>query len=310
MAKYNFPVYLINLEHDYERKENSTRQLNELKINPIVVPAYNGHKKDFPFHQYRHLSRGTWWEKNIFKPGAFACYLSHAKCWRQIAMGSASYAMILEDDMIINKDVFKKFDIDNIPNSFDILFVNIGITRLFKLTSFPENQLTDDFISFNNLLLDLLIHNKFNDTLTPGSYGYIVSKKGATKLLQIMEHNKVCMGVDYAMIFNSLNNNDLEKIKKLKKIPNYLQVYLNNIHNDASSSNSKRINLDSYIYTLSALITHDYVSKSTIKHEIYTDFNVFENSFLDQIKFIVKKLRTLTFVQTLAKYTSLEKLNK
>ena len=280
MTKYNFPVYLVNLENAHERRESSLKQLHELEINPIVVPACNGHQKDFPFYQYRHLSRGKWWEKNVFKPGAFACYLSHAKCWEKIAMGSAPYAMILEDDMIIDHKAFQKFNIDNVPNSFDILFVSIGVTRLLKLTSFDKSQTTKDFASLNESLLDLLNHHKFNDNLTPGSYGYFVSKKGAAKLLEMMKQNKVCMGVDYAMVFGSLDNIDIEKIKKINDIPGYLQVYLDNIDSDASALNQERTCLDSYIYTLPALITHDDNVVSDLKHEIYVDFNIFDNSNL------------------------------
>lgn len=291
MTKFNFPTYLINLEHEHQRKKNSLKQLDELEITPKIVTAYNGHQKDFPFNQYHHLSRGKWWEKDVFKPGAFACYLSHAKCWKEIAMDSAPYALILEDDMIINQEEFQKFDIDNIPNSFDVLFVNIGVTRLLKLTSSNKSLATKDFASLNDTLLDLLIHNKFNDDLTPGGYGYIVSKQGAVKLLRMMEQDKICMGVDYAIIFNSLSNDDIETIKTLKEVPHYLQVYLNNINDDASSSNYERSSLNSYIYTLSALIT-PYHGESNIKHEIFTDFNVFDHNVLNKLKSYFSRANT------------------
>jgi len=292
MMKNDFPVYLINLEHDLERKEDSIKQLHELEITPIVIPACNGHQKDFPFYQYQNLSRGKWWDKNVFKPGAFACYLSHAKCWKEIAMSAAPYTMILEDDMIINKEAFQKLDLHNKLNSFDIIFINQGVTQFLKFTSFNETVPNNSFISLNETILDLFVHNEFNN-LQPGSYGYIVSKKGANKLLQIMEYDKICMGVDYAMIFNSLNNNDIERIKKLKEIPYYLQIYLDNISNDASSSNHKRISLDSYICTLPALVTHNYNPTSSIKHEIYTDFNIFNKNndkVFSKLNFIIKKL--------------------
>lgn len=291
MTKNDFPVYLINLEHDIERRKNSIKQLHELEITPIVVPACNGHQKDFPFYQYQNLSRGKWWDKNVFKPGAFACYLSHSKCWEKIAISTAPYAMILEDDMIVDKEAFQKFDINNKLNSFDIIFVNFGVTQFLKFTSFKENEFNNSFISLNKTIVDLVVHNEFNN-LQPGSYGYIVSKQGATKLLQIMEQDKVCMGVDYAMIFNSLSNSDMERIKKLKEIPYYLQVYLDNINNDASSSNYKRISLDAYICTLPALVTHNYNPTSSINHEIYTDFNIFDNNnnnFFSKLNFIIKK---------------------
>ena len=128
-----------------------------------------------------------------------------------------------------------------------------------------------------------LNHNKFNDNLTPGGDGYIVSKKGAVKLLKMMEQDKICMGVDYAMIFSSLTDNDLDIIKNLNEIPHYLQVYLDNINDDATSLNYKKISLDSYIYNSPALITINDI-ESDIKHGIFTDFNVFNDGILNKLK--------------------------
>ena len=102
MNNFHIPVYFINLERDQERREIGIKQLHKIGIKPHIISAYNGHQKNFSFYKYRHLSRGKWWDKNVFKPGAFACYLSHAKCWRKIAAGNSPYGMILEDDIIIN----------------------------------------------------------------------------------------------------------------------------------------------------------------------------------------------------------------
>lgn len=289
MKKSNLSVYLINLDHANQRRKKSIYQLDKFDINPIIIHAYNGHQTNFPFHQYRHLSRGKWWDKNTFKPGAFACYLSHAKCWEQIAIGKEPYALILEDDMIINDKAFQKFITQNIPSNFDILFINSSISLLLDLTSFDEIQKSDHFVPFNKILMNLLIHNKFNDSLTPGGYGYMVSKKGAIKLLQMMKKDRICMGVDYAIIFNSLNNKDIEKIKKLPYIPNYLQVYLNNLHDDTLNSNSKRVELSSYIYALSPPISYHH-GESDIRHDVVSDFSVFnmDQNFFNSMKLFMK----------------------
>lgn len=290
MTKYDFPTYLINLVDDTERRANSLDQLHKIDINPIIVPACNGHQKDFPFHEYSHLSRGKWWDKKVFKPGAFACYLSHAKCWETIASGSAPYAMILEDDMIINQDAFRTLTVDIVPDKFDLIFINQGVTDFLKYVSFKDDISSEEkFISLNKALLDLILHNVFND-LQPGSYGYILSKNGAKKLLQIMEDTKVCMGVDYAMIFNSLKDDDISTIKTHKNIPHYLEIYLDNIKADTVSSSYKRIHLNSYISTFPALVRHDYEPESTIQHEIYNDFTIFDDNYF--LQSMLKKIQS------------------
>lgn len=41
--------------------------------------------------------------KNVFKPRASACYLSHIKCWEKIVNGNIPFTLILEDDIQSNK---------------------------------------------------------------------------------------------------------------------------------------------------------------------------------------------------------------
>jgi len=294
MTKYNFPVYLINLEHDTLRKDNSVKQLDALYINPVIISACNGHQKKFPFHQYSHLSRGKWWDKTIFKPGAFACYLSHAKCWEKISTGSSPYAMVLEDDIIINQEAFKQFGMKDLPNSFDVIFINYGVTQFLNFTSFKPTELKNGFIPVKESLRDLIIHKHFND-VQPGSYAYLVSQKGAKKLLQIMTRHKVCMGVDYAMVFHSLDKKDIEDIQKLHNKPLYVQCYLNNLRDDSLAQNYKSIILDSYIYTHATVVEHDYSPKSSIDHEVYAEFNVFKYNFFNKIITAIKKLPTYFF---------------
>lgn len=288
MKKFNIPVYLINLASDHERRKSSVRQLHESGINPHVISAYNGHQENFPFYKYRHLSRGKWWDKDVFKPGAFACYLSHAKCWRKILSENNPYGMILEDDIVINDKSFKEFNIDNTIESFDVLFVNFGASRLLELASFKESTPGKNFVSLNKLLIDLLVNNKFNDNITPGGYGYIVSKKGAAKLLQIMEREKICMGVDYAMIFNTLNDENIKTIKNLKTIPPYLQNYIDNINNKAFYANNNRITLNSYVCTAKPLVSHRDDGASSLKHQIVTDFSAFNYNYWRQAKASIK----------------------
>lgn len=276
MKPDQLPIYLINLKKDRHRRVNSIKQLNDIGLRPNIISAYNGHQYDFPFYKYRNLSRGIWWDKNVFKPGAFACYLSHSKCWKMISTGDDSYGIILEDDIKVNKDAFEKFNID--IKEFDIIFINFGVTRLLKLIEYKIDAQDNAFVPLNDVLTNLLINNKFENRLSPGSYGYIVSKKGASKLLKMMEREKICMGVDFAMIFNSLSNQSIEQIKQLKSLPLYLQHYLDNINELSFYSDPNRVILNSYIYNFPPLISHNDDGESSLKHEILQSFDIFHIS--------------------------------
>lgn len=282
MTEKQLPVYLINLAQDIERRGRCLEQLAAIGIKPHLISAYNGHQEDFPFYRYRHLSRGKWWYRNVFKPGAFACYLSHARCWRQVAAGNSNYALILEDDIIIDEQAFSEFDIN--LNSFDIIFVNWGVRRLLGHTMTAEGLPDSGLVALNELLVSLMEKGEFSDNLTPGAYGYIVSKCGAVKLLALMEREKICMGVDYAMIFGTFSDRDIERIRGLESIPSYVHNYLDNIGDRDFYSNPDRITLDAFVSVGSALVSHNDGGESRLQHSVFREFDVFNYSLWQRIK--------------------------
>ena len=276
MINENIHVYLVNLERDHERRERTTGQLSQLGITPIVVTACDGHAKNFSFSKYRKYSRGKWWDSSVFKPGAFACYLSHIKCWERIAQNSAPYGVVLEDDIIINLESFSKFTVDrNVESEFDIIFINHGVCRLFSMLSERDRHLNDSFMRLNWLFVQLVLKNKFHNNLSPGSYGYICSKKGAKNLLRITNKEGIYMGVDFAMLFNSLENADLNDISKLNNLPKYVRIYLESIKDNADSGEN-RITLNSFLCIPTPLVSHIDTEESRIKHDVLHSFEIFD----------------------------------
>lgn len=287
MTKNHLPVYLVNMAHDIERRTRCNEQLAAIGVHPHLIPAYNGHQEGFPFHKYRHLSRGKWWHRNVFKPGAFACYLSHARCWSEIAAADNGYGLVLEDDIIIDKQAFADFEIT--LASFDIIFVNWGVRRLLDHALQAEGEPGSGMVALNELLVSLLEQGEFSDNLTPGAYGYIVSKRGASKLLAIMEREKICMGVDYAMIFGAFRDRDIETIRGLEAIPSYVQDYLDNIGDSDFYEKSERITLDAYVSFAPALVSHNDSGESRLQHGVFREFDVFNYSPWQRMKNIFKK---------------------
>jgi GR25 family glycosyltransferase involved in LPS biosynthesis len=287
------PIYLINLKHDKARKERVLKQLSSLKIDPYIITAYDGHDSHFPFYKYRQYVKGRWWDKEIFKPGAFACYLSHIKCWKAAVKNNAAYSIIIEDDILINPYAFKEFNPDIITNTFDLIFINSGVVKFLELLPDQREIYPNNFTPLNIVLLNLLQRNAFHDELWPGSFGYIVSKKGANKLLQMAKNEGICMGVDYAMVFNSLHYADISTIYKLQNLPSYVNIYLNNLKDNIRDPDYKRIELDSYIYSPPALISHIDGEGSRINHKIFYNFDVFDYKYTFLYK-VIKSIKDLT----------------
>ena len=272
-----FSSLLVSLERDQERRAHALEQLGRVGIEPDVVSAVDGHDEQFNFKRHRHLSRGKWWDMDKFKPGAFGCYLSHAACWRRIRDGADACWLICEDDIVAEKGPFDRLMQAVFPPGFDVIFVNAGTARFLDLAFSSEERVVRDFEPLDRVLLRLVAAGKFTDQLTPGSYGYFVSRKGADKLLQLMEREKICLGVDYAMVFGSLAASDLERIHKSSLRSNYLKIYLDNCLHDAQRQSPRpRVPLKSYIWNGTPVFRHRADFGSSLDHKKFLGFDVFD----------------------------------
>jgi GR25 family glycosyltransferase involved in LPS biosynthesis len=277
LAAKGFSTLMISLEKDRERRAHAIEQLRRVGIEPTVVPAVNAHDEQFEFGRYRHLSRGKWWDWDEFKPGAFGCSLSHAACWQRISEDEEPFALICEDDLIVEPGPFEALVQCPLPDDFDIIFINQGAVQLLELAFTASERPTEPFQRLNDILLQVVARGAFTDLLQPGSYGYLVSRSGAGKLLDLMQREKVCMGVDYAMAFGSLEEADMDLLRETSLKSEYLRIYLDNCAADARQPGLRtRVPLKAYLWNGAAPVRHRFDFGSSIDHKKLLGFDVFQ----------------------------------
>ena len=265
-------TYVINLEKDQIRRGSVERELQKVGIKPRFIVAYDGHDRNFPFHKYQCFAGLFWRKKNQFKPGAFACYLSHIKCWKEFINSDESHCMILEDDVLINANAYFNFSMDNMTERFDVIFITESTVNLAKRIKHKKV-----FLSASTLLKHLVFNSGGTDSLQAiGSYGYILSKKGASKLLKMVNSRKISMGIDFAMFFNSLNLDDIRSLLSLpqNELPSPLNIFIEKERKHLSDG-EPFVQLKSYIYTPEIIIDRGEFP-SSIHHDIYLSNDVFK----------------------------------
>ncbi len=117
---YNVSIYYINLDKSTDRKEKMTKQLHKYNINKFkrinaVTPEKisKQYKKLFS-HVCRHQT-----EIEI------ACLMSHLKAIHTAYINGDDYALILEDDVIINRMVHFNNILKTAPNDWEILQLHV-----------------------------------------------------------------------------------------------------------------------------------------------------------------------------------------
>ena len=119
--KYKYEYHCINMRKSKDRWEYIQHfcYTNNLKINRYN--AYDGNKlnkKKLIHHKILHPY------SNI-NPGQIGCAFSHVKLWEKCKKSNNDYFIILEDDVIINKDIdyHVNYIFNNAPNNWDIIFI-------------------------------------------------------------------------------------------------------------------------------------------------------------------------------------------
>lgn len=171
-------IYYINLKKDIKRNSHMISILNELNINFERIEGINGYdinlnKKYTVIHT----------DKFPMTRGQYGCYLSHIKCYKKFIESKYKYLIILEDDVILNKN-FKE-SIIYLFNNYSKFLSNIDFLYLSRSNTFKEYQ----YKIRENYYNDDFIYSP--ETCGYGFFSYFLTKNGASKLLNIINKAKI-----------------------------------------------------------------------------------------------------------------------
>jgi GR25 family glycosyltransferase involved in LPS biosynthesis len=193
----NIPVYVVNLPEHEEQWLAIAEQLDPYHfLTPTRITAVNG--VTLPDAACRALTRNKW---SVDHKGTLGCFLSHVKIWEIIASDSSPYALIVEDDVILN-DMRSLLELE-FPEQSELIFCNDrlaypgvdGLRPIAPAIPFAMEQ-----------------------RRALGSDGYFLSKAGAIHLLELIEQDTLFAHVDMRLIAYSLTLEEAEKFASLGRL--------------------------------------------------------------------------------------------
>jgi len=139
------PIFVINLEKNTVRRNNIENQLAQAGLEFEICPATDGSmltQRDLASYDENYVLRNISRELSSSEIG---CYLSHQKLWQKIVDENIPWAVILEDDVLIQADLKEILSkIGKIPFKWDLIrlagllptsnFTLYGLTGSYKLT--------------------------------------------------------------------------------------------------------------------------------------------------------------------------------
>lgn len=170
-------IYYINLERRPDRNEHMKKQISKQDLQNITerIDAVDGNKlseSEIEKHVTKYGMKRLKDPKKHFgvdlTMGGVGCALSHKKAWKNIVQNKYDRTLILEDDVDIPDDFVAKYNkiVPHIPKDFDIIFIGYHPT-------------SDEYLYRDKK------HKLLRTKKVYGLYAYIVSSKGAKKLLNL-----------------------------------------------------------------------------------------------------------------------------
>ena len=201
------PLYLVNLPRSSDRLEAfraAAPDFTDIKL----VRAVDGRIPE-DTREFVHLIPPKIAEaqnqppKKVIKPGVFGCFCSHYKVWHHFLQSGATHALVMEDDAKIvgNEQDFSAAFAEAERQDLDILMTNRK-SRLWLSNMNP----TQKTVSLDAAVRSYAPYETLpEDPSSIGTDGYIISQKGARKLIQLTNQHRIRIDVDIFMVLLSVN---------------------------------------------------------------------------------------------------------
>jgi len=180
-AAYGMAV--VNLDRNTERWAWTQRLFGQGPVPLHRIPAIEGSRLPAPAVQLLCANPGM--------RGTLGCFLSHAAAWESLALQRLDHLLVIEDDVIPLLDLPPRLGPLGLPPDYDICFVN---DRL-------EPRIDPDAANAPSLhrLADAMLGFLPEDN-APGGDGYIISAKGAAKLLAWVAQDGFTGDLDWRLL--------------------------------------------------------------------------------------------------------------
>ena len=179
-------IYVVNLDKRQDRFNSLIEAEPYLKDVIERIPAIDGKTlrlNKFIYKLFEHNTFG--WKKSVM-----GCSLSHMKIWSNIIKESGNMTLVLEDDVRFNKDWISicNKSISNIPNDADILYIGGVLPPNKAALPLCLNKINE---YWSDIIPNTFFSSQSNPIFHFCTYSYIITKKGAEKLLQYLKISNI-----------------------------------------------------------------------------------------------------------------------
>lgn len=202
-----YKVFVISLAGSLERRRFITKQLDSLQLDYTIFDAIDGNV--LPQNEYDLLVDAVAIAPKLkwLTKGAVGCALSHLAVYGLIAKEEIPFALVLEDDCILNKELPQLLDslTNAVEGNDDIILFYFSSGQPIQLKQVPDKELPGKF-----QIYDVVEPNKLASAVA-----YVISKKASKRLADFAVPIKT--SADHWGYF--LDQNIIQKIRCIYPMP-------------------------------------------------------------------------------------------
>ena len=144
----NIKIFIINLKNEIHRRKHIINELFKLNFKFEIFFAKKGNElsqKEIALYSKKEAFKN---ENRDLSADEISCALSHIKIYKKIIKNKYKISLIIEDDVIINKDLLNIFkNLNKFPKNWELINFctdakqkNIGIKiyKNYQFTKFKE----------------------------------------------------------------------------------------------------------------------------------------------------------------------------
>jgi len=182
----NMKTYVLNLDRRSDRWETFTKHEAPKCLGYKRFSAIDGSKLH-PNDQLQRIFEGN--DYNM-REGMVGCAMSHIKMWIELINSHYESFCILEDDLDFVPEFREKFlhAYKNLPAEWDICFLGHHLWKKYKLPEYFDKEalpILEKWTTIESMKYSM-----------GGTGGYIISKSGARKMLEFINHIGMTNGID------------------------------------------------------------------------------------------------------------------
>jgi GR25 family glycosyltransferase involved in LPS biosynthesis len=185
---------VVNLDH---REDRMKTVLENFKCKIKRFPAVNG----FKLKRNIHLSRIFDGNDYNMRKGMVGCAMSHIKIMIDFLKSEKEYIVVLEDDAIPVPDFEKKLihAYNQLPKDNDIFYIGHHLRKEFTTDKTYDKKDYPKVFKWSN--------TESLQKSMGGTFGYLLSKKGATNMLEFIDKYGMTNGIDTVQQKSGVINN-------------------------------------------------------------------------------------------------------